>query len=67
MRLAGWAIFGSLLINLAFGVVVAGAYTSVRPQAAAALACTHRHPSGAVHPPAVGQYLAAVRMGWAIG
>lgn len=66
MRLAGWAIFGSLLINLAFGAIVAGAYTSVRP-VAAALACTHRHNSGEVHRPAVGQYLAAVRMGWAIG
>jgi hypothetical protein len=67
MRLAGWAIFGSLLINLAFGAIVAGAYTSVRPLAAASLACMHRHTSSEAHRPAVGQYLAAVRMGWAVG
>lgn len=67
MRLAGWAIFGSLLINLAFGAIVAGAYTRVGPLVAASLACTHRHTSSEAHRPAVGQYLAAVRMGWAIG
>jgi len=67
MRLAGWAIFGSLLINLAFGVIVAGAYTTARPFVVAALACTHRHASGSAPRPAVGQYLAAVRMGWTVG
>jgi len=66
MRLAGWAIFGSLLINLAFGVIVAGAYSSARPLVAAALACTRHHASGKARP-AVGQYLAAVRMGWTVG
>jgi urea transporter len=67
MRLAALAIFGSLLINLAFGAILAGAYTSARPLMAAALACTHRHASGGAHKPAVGQYLAAVRMGWTVG
>ena len=67
MRLAGWAIFGSLLINLAFGAIVAAAYTTARPLVAAALACTHHHASGNAHPPAAGQYLAAVRMGWTVG
>lgn len=66
MRLAGWAIFGSLLINLAFGAIVGGAYVSARPLAATALKCTHHHASGGVHGPAVGQYLAAVRMGWTV-
>lgn len=67
MRLAGWAIVGSLLINLAFGAIVAGAYRSARPLVATALACTHHHASGSAHRPAVGQYLAAVRMGWTVG
>ncbi|MGO9804549.1 MAG: hypothetical protein ACLPQ6_06940 [Steroidobacteraceae bacterium] len=67
MRLAGLAIFGSLLINLAFGAIVAGAYTSARPLVAAALACTHHRASASAHKPAVGQYLAAVRMGWTVG
>jgi hypothetical protein len=66
MRLAGWAIFGSLLINLAFGAIVAGAYVSARPQAATALACTQHHTTGGVARKAVGQYLAAVRMNWTI-
>jgi len=65
MRLAGWAIFGSLLINLAFGAIVAGAYTAARPMVAA---CTHRHVTpGSVSRPVVGTYLAAVRLGWTVG
>ena len=67
MRLAGWAIFGSLLINLAFGAIVAGAYSNARPLVAAALSCTHRHAPGNAQRPATGQYLAAVRMGWTVG
>jgi hypothetical protein len=68
MRLAGWAIFGSLLINLAFGAIVAGAYTAARPMMATALACTHRHVApGGAHRPVVGTFLAAVRMGWTVG
>jgi hypothetical protein len=67
MRLASWAIFGSLLINVAFGLVVAGAVHAARPVAATALAqCTH-HTPGATHRPVSGHYLAAVRMGWAAG
>jgi len=65
MRLAGWAIFGSLLVNLAFGAIVAGAYTAARPTLAA---CTHRHSAPrSVSRPVVGTYLAAVRMGWTVG
>ncbi len=67
MRLAGWAIFGSLLINLAFGAIVAGAYMVARPMVSAALASTHRHAAAGSQRPAVGTYLAAVRMGWTIG
>jgi hypothetical protein len=67
MRLTGWAIFGSLLINLAFGIIVAGAYSDARPLVVAALSCTHRHTPANVQRPATGQYLAAVRMGWTVG
>ena len=67
MRLAGWAIFGSLLINVAFGLVVTGAVKAARPAVATALAqCTHQSPS-APRRPISAHYLAAVRMGWAIG
>jgi hypothetical protein len=67
MRLASWAIFGSLLINVAFGLVVTGAVHAARPAVGTALArCTHHSP-GAPRRPVSGHYLAAVRMGWAVG
>ncbi len=67
MRLAGWAVFGSLLINVAFGLVVTGAVHAARPAVATTLArCTHHSPS-ATRRPVAGHYLAAVRMGWAVG
>ena len=67
MRLASWPIFGSLLINAAFGLVVTGAVHAARPAVATALAqCTH-HPTSAPRRPVSGHYLAAVRMGWAVG
>jgi hypothetical protein len=64
MRLASWAVLGSLLINVAFGLVVAGAVHAARPVVATALVCTH-HAPGAAQRPVSGHYLAAVRMGWA--
>jgi hypothetical protein len=68
MRLAGWAIFRSLLINLAFGAIVAGAYAAARPMLATALASTHRHVApGGAHRPVAGTFLTAVRMGWTVG
>ncbi|HXZ60593.1 MAG TPA: hypothetical protein VEG26_10475 [Steroidobacteraceae bacterium] len=67
MRLASWAICGSLLINGAFGLVVAGAVQAARPVIATAVAqCTHHSP-GAARRPVSGHHLAAVRMGWAVG
>lgn len=67
MRLTRWAILGSLLINVAFGLAVAGAVHAARPVATAALArCTH-HAPGTAHKAVSGRYLAAVRMGWAVG
>ena len=67
MRLASWAIFGSLLINVAFGLVVTGAVHAARPAVATALAQCTRHSPGAPRRPVAGHYLAAVRMGWAVG
>jgi hypothetical protein len=67
MRLTSWAIFGSLVINVAFGLVVTGAVHAARPAVAGALAqCTH-HSSSAPRRPISGHYLAAVRLGWAVG
>ena len=67
MRLASWAVFGSLLINVAFGLAVAGAVNAARPLVAAAVAQCTRHTPDATRRPVSGHYLAAVRMGWAIG
>lgn len=67
MRLAGWAIFASLLINVAFGVVVTGAVHAARPVIATALAQCTRHAPTPVRRQVSGHYLAAVRMGWTVG
>lgn len=73
MRLASWAICGTLLINAAFGLVVAGAVHAARPASAPAPAavptlahCTRHAPDG-TRRPVSGHYLAAMRMGWAVG
>jgi len=67
MRLAGLAILGSLLINMAFGLVVAGAITA-RPIVARALnQCSRHAASVTVHRAVDAHYLAAVRMGWVVG
>jgi hypothetical protein len=67
MKLASLAILGSLLINMAFALVIAGAI-SARPAIATALNQCARHASSATtHRPADGHYLAAVRMGWVVG
>lgn len=68
MRLASWAIGGSLLINAAFGLVVTGAVQAARPVVATALAhCTQHRSPPATRRPVSGHYLAAVRMGWEVG
>jgi hypothetical protein len=71
MRTRGWAIFGSLLINLMLGLAVAAVF-SVSPTATAAdLARCPAH-SAAHSAPVTAQparpahrYIVAVRMGWA--
>ena len=73
MRVTTWAVFGSLFINLAIGLLVAALF-SLAPtaQAAEPAHCPSEH---AVHKadaparPAAPQrgYLVAVRMGWAAG
>jgi hypothetical protein len=69
MRLASWAICGSLLINAAFGLVVAGSVHAAHPVPAPAAALAHctRHTPDATRRAVSGHYLAAVRMGWAVG
>lgn len=67
MRLASWAIVASLLINVCFGLVVTGAVRAARPAVASALAQCAHHAPGASRRPVAAHYLAAVRMGWAIG
>jgi len=67
MRLASWAIFGSLLINVAFGLVVTGAVHAARPAVATALAQCTRHSQAVPRRTVSGHYLAAVRMGWTVG
>jgi len=67
MRLASWAICGSLLINVAFGLVVAGAVNAAHPVTAPALVRCTRHVPDATRRPVSGHYLAAMRMGWAVG
>lgn len=70
MRLASWAVCGSLLISVAFGLVVTGAVHAARPAVAATLAhCTHHasSASSATRRPVSGHYLVAVRLGWAVG
>ncbi|MGH8131644.1 MAG: hypothetical protein ACRETG_02450 [Steroidobacteraceae bacterium] len=67
MRVTSWAIVGSLLINLAFGLIVAAA-SATRPAAAGAPPlCAHRHSTVSPRHEPVSRYLAAARMGWAIG
>lgn len=68
MRLASLAIFGSLLINLAFGLVIAGAIGAAQPVIATALNQCNRHAAAVPeHRPVDAHYLAAVRMGWTVG
>jgi hypothetical protein len=68
MRVARWAVTGSLLINLAFALIVVAASSARRPAAIATTAqCVHRHmPAASPRPVSAGRYLAALRMGWAI-
>ena len=70
MRLARYAMTGSLFINLAFAVIVLAASSAQRPAPVATPAiaqCVHRHlPAASPRPVVAGRYLAALRMGWAI-
>lgn len=67
MRLASWAIVGSLVINAAFGLVVTGAVHAADPVVAAVTRCTHHHSPAVTRKPVSGHYLAAVRLGWVVG
>ncbi|HYL01897.1 MAG TPA: hypothetical protein VEU54_00615 [Steroidobacteraceae bacterium] len=67
MTLARWAVTGSLLVNLAFALIVVAASSAPRPAAHGAIAqcALHHNPAASPRPVAV-RYLAALRMGWAI-
>jgi hypothetical protein len=67
MRLTSWAIVGSLLINLAFGLIVAAASTLGADGARMPPLCAHHRASANSHHGPGSHYLAAARMGWAIG
>lgn len=68
MKVASWAFLGSLLINTAFGLVVVAASATGPSRPVASLFCAHRHAASNPHAQAsASRYLAAVRMGWAIG
>jgi hypothetical protein len=72
MTFATWAMFGSLLINSAFGVIVGTGFSPVPTQAAqSSVHCsgTRAHSVRAPEPAPVTHrhYLVAVRMGWAAG
>jgi hypothetical protein len=72
MRVVSWAIAGALLINVAFALIVAVASEAARAPARAAAHAPLAHcasgsmPDSPAHRVA-SHYLAAVRMGWAIG
>lgn len=71
MRVANWLV--TLLINLAFGLGAASDLGTAQPlRAAPQAAVAHRscpflHRGAAPRPVSPSHYLAAVRMGWAIG
>lgn len=67
MSLTSWAIVGSLIINLAFGLIVAAASTLGPGGAALPPLCAHHHVSDTSRHGPASHYLAATRMGWAIG
>jgi hypothetical protein len=70
MRMTTWAVLGSLLITVMFGVVVAAGFGAAPP----AYGCTGARPEAQAthtqaHPPPVAHShgsLVAVRMGWAV-
>ena len=72
MKVTTWAVLGSLLLTVMFGVVVAAGFGAAPP----AYGCTGAHaathaprPQGGGAPPVVHShhsFLVAVRMGWAV-
>ena len=73
MRTRGWAILGSLVINLMLALVIAAVFSASPPaRAAEAAQCaTHPAPARGSAPAQRGRsgqrYIVAVRMGWAMG
>jgi hypothetical protein len=70
MRVANWLV--TLIINLAFGLGAASDLGTAQSRVAthttvAQRSCPFMHRAKAAHPISPSHYLAAVRMGWAIG
>jgi hypothetical protein len=71
MRVANWLV--TLIINLAFGLGAASDLGTAQSSqvasrtAVAQRSCPFMHRTKAAHPISPSHYLAAVRMGWAIG
>jgi hypothetical protein len=77
MKTKTWAAFGSVMINLMLGLVIAAVFSAAplaradEAHACAAHAAAHSHPAPAQPAPATTptrkSYIVAVRMGWAMG
>ena len=69
MKVTTWAVFGSLVVNLALGLAVAAVFSVAPVRAAENSHCTATHAvSTEQHPVLIHRaYLVAARMGWAAG
>jgi hypothetical protein len=77
MKTKTWAAFGSLMINLMLGLVIAAVFSAAplaranEAHACAAHAAAHSRQAPAQPAPAAAparkSYIVAVRMGWAMG
>jgi hypothetical protein len=72
MRVASWAVLGSLLINLVLALLVAAVFSVAPARAADRAPCAVGHPMHTTQTsdkpaPVHRGYLVAVRMGWAAG
>jgi hypothetical protein len=69
MKVTTWAVFGSLVVNLALGLVIAAVFSVAPVKAAENSHCTAAHAvRSEQHPVLIHRaYVVAARMGWAAG
>jgi hypothetical protein len=69
MKVTTWAVFGSLVVNLALGLAVASVFSVAPVRAAETGHCTATHAARSEqHPVLIHRaYVVAARMGWAAG